>query len=60
MIPKCRPWRVRYVRDDKTIKIVEVNAINRRFAIWNANDLVSYAEVRGCDIKVSRPRKETK
>jgi len=57
MIPKVRTWRVRlWNLLGREIGCVDVPAINRRFALWNARDVLGWgpgrvsimARCRGC------------
>jgi len=57
MIPKVRTWRVRYLDvAGKVLAECETETINRRFALWNARDVLGWgpgrvsimARCRGC------------
>ena len=36
MIPRVRPWLVRFIRDGATVAEIRVETVNRRFARWLA------------------------
>lgn len=38
LIPVCKVWNVIYTFANGTKRTVQVDAINRRFAIWNARE----------------------
>jgi hypothetical protein len=43
MIPKVRTWRVRYLNErGDVVAECETETINRRFAIWNARDVIGW------------------
>lgn len=57
MIPKVRPWLVRFVRDGATVAEIRVETVNRRFAWWLALDnLPKDLPLFGSQVKISRTK----
>jgi hypothetical protein len=54
MIPKVRPWLVRFVRDGATVATVRVETVNRRFARWLALEQFPAGHLIGTRATVSR------
>ena len=54
MIPKVRPWLVRFVRDGATVATVRVETVNRRFARWLALEQFPAGYLIGTRATVSR------
>lgn len=54
MIPKVRPWLVRFVRDGATVATVRVETVNRRFARWLALEQFPAGYLIGTRSTVSR------
>jgi hypothetical protein len=54
MIPKVRPWLVRFMREGKTVAQVKVKTVNRRFARWLALEQFPAGYLIGTETKVSR------
>ena len=54
MIPKVRPWLVRFVRDGATVAEIRVETINRRFARWLALEQFPAGYLIGTRAIVSR------
>ncbi len=56
MIPRVRPWLVRFVRDGATVAEIRVETINRRFARWLALEQFPQGYAIGMRLSVSRIR----
>ena len=54
MIPKVRPWLVRFVRDGATVATVRVETVNRRFARWLALEQFPAGHLIGTRATVAR------
>ena len=54
MIPRVRPWLVRFVRDGATVATVRVETVNRRFARWLALEQFPAGYLIGTRATVSR------
>ena len=54
MIPRVRPWLVRFVRDGATVAEVKVETVNRRFARWLALEQFPAGYLIGTRTTVSR------
>jgi len=63
MIPRVRPWLVRFVRDGATVAEIRVETVNRRFARWLALEQFPAGYLIGTRATVTRiepNRKETR
>lgn len=54
MIPKVVSWRVRFLRDGKTVAEVNVATVSRLFARWLALEQFPQGFAIGTQVKVSR------
>lgn len=54
MIPPVRRWRVRIIRDGKTVAEAEVSTVSRLFARWLALERFPQGYAIGAQVKVSR------
>jgi hypothetical protein len=54
MIPKVRPWLVRFIRDGATVAEIRVETVNRRFARWLALEQYPAGALIGTRCTVSR------
>ena len=54
MIPPVRKWRVRIIRDGKTVAETEVATVSRLFARWLALEQLPQSYAIGAQVKVSR------
>ena len=54
MIPRVRPWLVRFVRDGATVATVRVETVNRRFARWLALEQFPAGYLIGTRATISR------
>lgn len=54
MIPRVRPWLVRFIRDGATVAEVKVETVNRRFARWLALEQFPAGHLIGTRATVSR------
>lgn len=54
MIPPVRLWRVRIIRDGKTVAEAEVATVSRLFARWLALEQFPQGYAFGAQVKVSR------
>ena len=57
MIPKVVSWRVRFLRDGKTVAEVNVATVSRLFARWLALEQFPQGFAIGTQVKVSRSRR---
>lgn len=55
-IPRCVPWRVRFIRDGKTEAQIEVVTVSRLFARWLALEQFPQGYGIGMRLSVSRIR----
>jgi len=55
-IPRCVPWRVRFLRDGKTVAEVKVVTVSRLFARWLALEQFPQGYGIGMRLSVSRVR----
>ena len=53
-IPRCVPWRVRFLRDGKTEAQIEVVTVSRLFARWLALEQFPQGYAIGMRLVVSR------
>ena len=54
MIPRVRPWLVRFIRDGATVATVRVETVNRRFARWLALEQFPAGHLIGTRATVAR------
>lgn len=54
MIPKVVSWRVRFLRDGKTVAEVTVATVSRLFARWLALEQFPQGFAIGTRLKISR------
>ena len=54
MIPRVRPWLVRFIRDGATVAEIRVETVNRRFARWLALEQFPAGHLIGTRATVSR------
>jgi len=54
MIPKVRPWLVRFIRDGATAAEIRVETVNRRFARWLALEQFPAGHLIGTRATVAR------
>ena len=55
-IPRCVPWRVRFIRDGETVAEVQVVTVSRLFARWLALEQFPQGYGIGMRLSVSRIR----
>lgn len=53
-IPRCVPWRVRFIRDGKTEAEIQVVTVSRLFARWLALEQFPQGYGIGMRLKISR------
>ncbi len=64
MIPKVKPWKVRYYAGSRIVFETTVSTINKRFAGWLAHDVVwalptfKRLEIQYADRKTINPAKQ--
>jgi hypothetical protein len=54
VIPRPVAWRVRFLRDGKTVAEVQVVTVSRRFARWLALEEFPQGFAIGTQLKISR------
>ncbi len=54
MIPRVRPWLVRFIRDGATVAEIRVETVNRRFARWLALEQFPAGHLIGTRATVAR------
>lgn len=54
MIPKVVFWRVRFIREGKTVSEVNVATVSRLFARWLALEQFPQGYAIGTQLKISR------
>lgn len=54
MIPRVRPWLVRFIREGATVAEIRVETVNRRFARWLALEQFPAGHLIGTRATVAR------